>query len=273
MQDWLRVSSSQPEGHSFRPIDPRATGVPGFEASRTEPIQDRQVRRPGVWSASRIPGFTVFTEITESRLGAPDGARATRRSDAARQRERRISSPSSPWRRSACGQNGAVGTGGAARLRRSQPTACAADAQKSGRITKAGARRGPSPRPGKGLCRALACVDGRPSERRTRSRRAEARSDDPRRPGDPRDRCSGRRSRHRRGRIARRPRLRFPGRLEHSDHARPFARPPEPAGREARSIATQAMAPSGAPSGSASSAAITRVRRRARLASRGPADP
>lgn len=93
MQDWLRVSSSQPGGHSFHPSGPKATGVPALASLRAEPIQDRQVRRPGVWSASRNARFTVLVRIAGTSLAAPERGASTPRSDATGQRERRFSSP------------------------------------------------------------------------------------------------------------------------------------------------------------------------------------
>lgn len=92
MQEWLRVSSSQPGGHSFRRTDPRATGVPALGFSPAEPIEDRQVRRPGAWSAVRNRSFNVLEKIRRDVSDGRPSARFTPASDAAGQLERRISS-------------------------------------------------------------------------------------------------------------------------------------------------------------------------------------
>lgn len=70
----------------------KATGVPAIPSLRAEPIQDRQVRRPGDWSASRIALFSVLMDFADGAFGARDRARRTPESDAAGQRERRNSS-------------------------------------------------------------------------------------------------------------------------------------------------------------------------------------
>lgn len=70
----------------------RATGVPALASLRAEPIQDRQVRRPGPWSASRIARFSVLMDFAVGAIRERDRARRTPESDAAWQREGRNSS-------------------------------------------------------------------------------------------------------------------------------------------------------------------------------------
>lgn len=75
--------------------NPRATIVPALGFRPAEPIQDRQVRRPGARSAVRIRSFTVLMNFGRAPEWVRPSAPETPTSDAAGQSDRRILSPSS----------------------------------------------------------------------------------------------------------------------------------------------------------------------------------